>query len=269
MFWLLLSAFGVLAGMTTVLFGFGGGFVAVPLLYSLILAAYPPESAVSQSAMHIAVATSTAAMIFGAGLATLRRHRAGQLQWSLVRPLLGPIAIGAMLGAFAATWVSGSWIRGIFIAYLGLTILDSILRPGFMNESTGTIRPLGRRSSQVIGLGIGAIAAFLGVGGSVLSVPMMRRRGAAMSEAAALANPLSLPSAIAGSLVYTVLAFRGEALGSGFLGYVDLLALVILVAGSWCGIRLGATLVGRIPDDIHAKAYLSLLALMMAVMVMV
>jgi uncharacterized membrane protein YfcA len=90
-----------------------------------------------------------------------------------------------------------------------------------------------------------------------------------MSEAAALANPLSLPSAIAGSLVYTVLAFGDEGLGGGFVGYVDVIALMILVAGSWCGIRLGATLVGRIPDNVHAKAYLSLLALMMAVMVMV
>lgn len=269
MFWLLLSVFGVLAGITTVLFGFGGGFVAVPLLYSLILATHSPETAIAQSAMHIAVATSTAAMVFGAGLATLRRHRAGQLQWSLVRPLLVPIAIGAIAGAFAATWVEGRWIRWVFIAYLGLTLLDSILRPGFMNDAKGSMRPLGRTPSQLGGLGIGVIAAFLGVGGSVLSVPMMRRRGASMSEAAALANSLSLPSAIAGTLVYTVMALHGEALGRGFLGYVDWVALIVLVAGSWCGIRLGAILLGRIADRVHAKAYLSLLALMMAVMVMV
>ena len=36
--YLLLLCFGVLAGVTTVLFGFGGGFVVVPLLYAVLLA---------------------------------------------------------------------------------------------------------------------------------------------------------------------------------------------------------------------------------------
>lgn len=34
--YLLLLCFGGLAGITTVLFGFGGGFVIVPLLYTVL-----------------------------------------------------------------------------------------------------------------------------------------------------------------------------------------------------------------------------------------
>ncbi|MFS2163054.1 TSUP family transporter [Variovorax sp. Varisp62] len=49
------------------------------------------------------------------------------------------------------------------------------------------------------GLVIGWIAAFLGVGGSVMTVPLMRRRGIAMGHATAMANPLSLPVALAGT----------------------------------------------------------------------
>lgn len=89
MLYCLLLSFGTLAGVTTVLFGFGGGFVAVPLLYAVLMASHGAESVVGQAAMHIAVATSTCCMIFAASLATLRHHQAGTVHWRQVRPLLG------------------------------------------------------------------------------------------------------------------------------------------------------------------------------------
>lgn len=267
MFWFLLCAFGVVAGVTTVLFGFGGGFVAVPLLFTLISVSHAPGSAIGEAAMHIAVATSTAAMIFGAGLSTLRHARARTLQWPVVRPLLGYVALGAVLGAWAATQVQGAWIRWLFIGYLGLTILDAVLRPGFTVSTGDGMRPLGRRASAVIGVGMGAVAAFLGVGGSVMSVPLMRRRGASMAVATASANPLSLPMAIAGTAAYAVLAWRTEALGPWFAGYIDVRALAVLVLGSWCGIRLAAPWIGRMPDALHVKCYLALLGVVLVVMV--
>ncbi|EJD1474021.1 sulfite exporter TauE/SafE family protein, partial [Escherichia coli] len=54
---------GFTTGITTVLFGFGGGFVVVPFVYQLMLR----QSELAGNAMHIAVATSTAVMIFNAG----------------------------------------------------------------------------------------------------------------------------------------------------------------------------------------------------------
>ncbi|KAA9166989.1 sulfite exporter TauE/SafE family protein, partial [Delftia sp. BR1] len=147
MFPLLLLAFGVLAGVTTVLFGFGGGFVAVPLLYALLTSIHGADSAIGQAAMHIAVATSTCVMIFGASMATLRQHRAGALPWDQVRPLAGFIAAGAVAGAAAATWISGDWVRWAFIAYLALTIADALLRPGFVHGTAAGMQPMGRRAA--------------------------------------------------------------------------------------------------------------------------
>lgn len=269
MFWLILSVFGIISGITTVLFGFGGGFVAVPLLFTLISLAFAPDSFIAQSAMHIAVATSTTAMIFGAGLATYRRHRAGQLSLSVVKPLLLPIALGAIAGAVAAVASHGSWIRWVFIAYLGLTILDALFRPGFMRVPAGQFQPLSARANLAAGFALGLIAAFLGVGGSVLSVPLMRRRGAAMSQASALANPLSLPMAVTASAVYLVLAWQSPPLGWGFIGYIYLPALAILVGGSWLGIHLATPWLKNISDSVHARAYISLLILMFFIMLVI
>ncbi|MGW9211440.1 TSUP family transporter [Embleya sp. NPDC055664] len=62
--------------------------------------------------------------------------------------------------------------------------------------------PLGRLTTTFGGAGIGAVAACRGVGGSVMTVPLLRRRGLPMADAAAMANPLSLPVAMVASIVY-------------------------------------------------------------------
>lgn len=257
----MLAVFGCLAGVTTVLFGFGGGFVVVPLLYRLL----SPEA--GSSAMQIAVATSTCVMVFGALLATLRQQRAGLIDWALIRPLLLPIACGAALGAAAASQVRGDWLRWAFVAYLALTIADCVVRPGFMSQPAWQARVPSAAVTGIAGLVIGLVAAFLGVGGSVMTVPLMRRRGIAMQRAAAMANPLSLPVALAGATTYVVLAGgAGASLGAWHIGFIDLRALLVLVAGSWIGIRLTAPFSGRIPDRAHAWIYIALLTLVLMAM---
>lgn len=264
----LLAACGCLTGMTTVLFGFGGGFVVVPLLYQLLSHMDAADSAIGQSAMQIAVATSTSVMIFGALLATLRHQRAKTLDWAQVRPLLGFIGGGAVLGALAATAVHGEWLRWAFAAYLAMTILDCGLRPGFLSQpASGGLAP-SFFTTALSGLAIGGIAAFLGVGGSVMTVPLMRRRGIEMTRATAMANPLSLPVALAGTATYVALAMGTTAsFGGWHLGYVDLRAGAVLVVGSWIGIRAAAPWIGRIPDCLHARVYLGLLVAVFLAMV--
>lgn len=260
---------GGLAGVTTVLFGFGGGFVVVPLLFTLLVSVHGPDSGIGQAAMHIAVATSTALMVFAASLATWRHHRRQTVQWQLVRPLVGYIALGAVLGAAVAVSLSGEWVRWAFIGYLGITILDAVLRPGFLHQASGDIRPMGRLLTAVAGMFIGAVATLLGVGGSVMTVPLMRRRGASMTAATAMANPLSLPMAVTGTATYVLLSASDTAFGPWYAGYVDLRALLVLAIGSWLGIRLGSIWIGRIPDRIHAGVYLLLLTMVLVVMVFV
>ncbi|KAA0011974.1 sulfite exporter TauE/SafE family protein [Billgrantia pellis] len=267
--YLLLFLFGGLAGMTTLLFGFGGGFVVVPLLYALLTAAHGADSPVGLMAMQIAVATSTGVMVVAASLATLRHHRARTLEWRPLWPLVGYVALGAIVGAFAAISLRGDWVRWAFVLYLAITILDGIFRPGFLSGH-GRAGTMSRSMTAGAGLMIGSVAAFLGVGGSVMTVPLLRRRGASMVQATGLANPLTLPMALTGTTVYVLLAWdRSEMLGPWHAGYLDLRAFLVLVIGAWLGIRLASPLIGRIPDRLHAKAYLVLLVCALMVMVVV
>jgi uncharacterized membrane protein YfcA len=68
----------------------------------------------------------------------------------------------------------------------------------------------------------------------------------------ALANPLSLPVALVATVVY---AFTGP----GPAGYVDPLAAAALLAGSLPTIVIVRRFAGRLPDRVHAVAYVGLL----------
>ncbi|MBT0571072.1 sulfite exporter TauE/SafE family protein [Curvibacter sp. CHRR-16] len=268
MLYLSLAFFGCIAGITTVLFGFGGGFVVVPLLYQALLISHGTESTVGQAAMHIAVATSTSVMVVSSLMATQRHYRAGNLRRNEIWPLAAFIGLGSMLGAYLASHSTGPTVRWAFVVYLGITIADCWLRRGFLaaHEHRATVS-LPRVATVFGGTAIGAIATFLGVGGSVMTVPLLRRRGLSMSRATATANPLTTPVGLVGCASYMAAGLLlPSPLGAWYAGYVDLLAFAVLTLGSLCGVKLASPWIGRIPDRVHAQVYIGLLVLVLAVM---
>jgi uncharacterized membrane protein YfcA len=259
---LILAAFGCLTGMTTVLFGFGGGFVVVPLVYHLLIASHGPGEPGYESAMQIAVATSTAVMVISASMATFKHYRAGKLVRGYLWPLAGYIALGAAGGAMVTSVLSSDSIRMAFMVYLGLTIADCLFRKGFVQGADPAEKAL--RGIPFKGVAIGTVATLLGVGGSVMTVPLLRRAGLSMAQSSALANPLSMPVALVGSLMYAATGqLETSGITSGFLGYIYLPALGLLTVGSLIGVRLALPLAGMIPDKVHARIYIALLLMVL------
>jgi uncharacterized membrane protein YfcA len=85
-----------------------------------------------------------------------------------------------------------------------------------------------------------------------------------MSQATSMANPLSVPVVLAGTLTFMLMAgFSETEFGSWFIGYLDLLAFAVLTLGSMLGIRLATPWIGRIPDRVHAWVYIGLLVIVM------
>lgn len=135
-------------------------------------------------------------MVIGASMATFKQHRAARLVSGYIWPMAGYIALGVVAGALLASTMSSNGVRLAFIAYLGLTITDCLSREGFL-KSVGESKSV-VRAMPIKGISIGAVATLLGVGGSVMTVPLMRRAGLSMAHSAALANPLGMPVAIQG-----------------------------------------------------------------------
>ncbi|WP_353113490.1 sulfite exporter TauE/SafE family protein [Microbacterium sp.] len=249
---LLLVLVGMAVGATTVLFGFGGGFVTVPVIAVA-------DIALGGDAIRVATATSALVMLVNAIVATVSLPR-GMLRRLRGRALLFVLlGVGGAVGAAAARLAPDELLRWGFVAYIGVTILDLLLRPGFfLPVESGPDTERGSAVPDVLGAPIGAVAAFLGVGGSVMTVPLMRRAGAAMPVAAGLANPLTL-AIVAPALIVSLL-FRGEMPASaGLVGSVDVVSAAALLIGSIPVVLLLRRCPPRIPAQVHAWTYVGLL----------
>ncbi|MFI8993437.1 TSUP family transporter [Streptomyces sp. NPDC053542] len=259
-----LVGIGLLTGVTTVLFGFGGGFVAVPVVVWA-------DAALGADAMRVATATSALVMVVNAGFATAVTPRRVLVALRGSGTLLLLLAAGAAVGALATRVAPSALARWAFIAYVTLTIVDLLLRPGFLRPRTQVEAPSDapRPLPAVLGAPVGAVAAFLGVGGSVLTVPAMRRAGHTMQVATALANPLTLAIALPAAMV----SLGGHALPAGAGAQVQLVGLVD--PGAAAALLLGALPViavlrrrpPRIPDRVYAWSYIGLLAVVAVAMV--
>ena len=199
---------GFTTGITTVLFGFGGGFVVVPFVYQLMLR--QPE--LTENAMHVAVATSTAVMIFNAGWISYRNWRAGKLAAQTLFPLIWFIAIGAVAGSCLAGIFSENIVRALFILYMLATISDCLLQ-----------------------------------------------------ECVSASNPLSLPVALCGAVTYAIIGWHTIPL-SGFLGFISLKILGLLVLTGWAGIAFSRRAIPAVPDVWYARIYVLLLFLVLLAM---
>ncbi len=255
---LLLLLIGVLTGLTTVLFGFGGGFVTVPVIMWVELAA-------GADAGRVAVATSAVVMVTGAAVATLATPRdvLGRLRGR--RLLLVLLGAGGAAGAAIALHLPARIASVGFVVYLAVTIVDVLVRPGFLRPAASTDRR-SRAIPDVLGFPIGTVAAFLGVGGSVMTVPLLRRSGLAMSVATALANPLTLAVSIPATVVFLTANAAAVPGGMLMIGAVDAGAASLLLLGAIPTIILLRRRPPRIPDRVHAWTYLALLVAAAAAM---
>ncbi|SDQ76055.1 hypothetical protein SAMN04489765_1737 [Tsukamurella pulmonis] len=253
---LILVLVGIASGITTALFGFGGGFVAVPVLVWA-------DGYLGDDAARVAVATSSVLMVVGAAVATSATPRPVLAELRGSGRLVALLAIGGAAGAVAARHVPGDVIAIGFVVYLVATIASVTVRPGFLDAQADGARPL----PAATGLPIGAVASFLGVGGSVVTVPMMRRNGHRMAVATALANPLTLAVALPATGVFLLLSGgRPPGAAAGFAGAVDVRAAVALLIGSLPVIVYLRRRGPRLSDAAHARWYVGLLVVVTVAM---
>lgn len=258
---LALLLLGVASGVTTVLFGFGGGFVTVPVMVWA-------NVSLGEDAPTVAVATSAAVMVVNAAVATAATPRDVRALLRRTAGLVVLLAVGGAAGAVLARWVPGQVITWLFVGYLVVTIADVLLRKGFVRLGRARRPVAGERFAipAALGLPIGAVAAFLGVGGSMMTVPLLRRAGHGMHAVAALANALTLAISVPASLVF-LLGNPVRARAPGLVGAVDLPAAALLLAGANPLVILLRRHPPRIPDRAHAIGFVVLLVLVLVSMV--
>ena len=237
--WLAYLAIGAAVGFFAGLLGIGGGAVMVPLLVIVFAAQGLPADHV----MHMALATSMAAIVF-TSVSSMRAHHAhGAVDWGIARAM----APGILAGAFCAALVAGliarrplAFMFTCLVFYAATQILFD-LRPKRSRELPGG------PGLFAAGAAIGAVASLLAAGGAFLCIPFLAWCRVPLRRAIGTAAAIGLPIAAAGTLGYVVQGLRMEGLPSLSLGYVYVPALALVVLTSMFAAPVGARLAHRLP----------------------
>ena len=229
---LVLCTSGLFAGFVAGLLGVGGGIVLVPVLeYSLRYAGVPLEWC-----MHVAVATSLAAII-PTSISSSRAHeRRGGIDWPLVRAWAPGMVVGGLLGSMLAASASDGLLTGVFGVVAALAALKMFLPLDDMRFSDQVPRGL---PGNLLAGSIGGISSMMGIGGGTLSVPAMTLTGGAIHKAVGTAAFFGLLLSVPGTAGY-LLASPSVALPGYTVGLVSFAALALVAPMSMLTAPLGA-----------------------------
>ncbi|AXF57553.1 sulfite exporter TauE/SafE family protein [Salicibibacter kimchii] len=258
----LFSLIGVLIGITSSLFGFGGGFIVVPILYAFL-----PETIPADHVMHTAIGTSLAVMIVNSFNSTIHHAKNGNVRWDIFKFLFLFICIGSVFGGFLASFFTSEVLRFAFIAFLIYVIFSSIIKQTFVSTIREDFQFPTYTNGLVTGVGIGTVSTLLGIGGSVVTIPYLRNRGLRMLHAVALATPLGLPIAIVGTFMYLGLGIQVAEMPASTIGFIYLPALFGFVFGGFIGVPIGRKIAQKLPDALFSKVYLVLLIIVVIMMI--
>lgn len=247
-FLLLGAAVGFFAG----LLGVGGGGIMVPVLTSLFLSMGFVES------VHMALATSLAAIIVTSFASARSHHKHQAVLWPVVWRMSPGIIIGTLLAALVAALIPTkalAWFFSLFMAYVAVQMLWNI-KPKPSRSLPGAL-PL-----AATGFGIGAVSALVAIGGGSLTVPFLTWCNVKVQQAIGTSAALGLPIAISGTLGYAisgVVAAPGNTMPDWSLGYVYLPAVLLISVVSFFTAPLGVKLAHRLPVPTLKKLFALLL----------
>ncbi len=225
-------ASGAAIGLVLGLVGGGGSILAVPLLVYVVGVKSP----------HAAIGTAAVAVALNAASSLAGHARGGAVKWPRASVFAIAGVIGAALGAEAGKAIDGQRLLGLF--GLLMIVIGAVMLRGRKGEGSPDVR-LDRASAAVllprlipIGLTVGLMAGFFGIGGGFLIVPGLM-----------LATGMPLRAAIGTSLVVVTSLGLTTAASYALSGYVDWTLVALLVAGgaagSFGGLALGRRLASK------------------------
>jgi uncharacterized protein len=242
------SAAGAGAGLLAGLIGIGGGIVVVPVVYyGLLSSGVPPDEAV-----HVAVATSLAAILPAAVVSFLAHRRVGNTDFAFLKDWGPGIAIGVVVAQVAAPHVRGSFMTAAF----ALLCLFFAIRFAFPQRFRPVAeRPPGGKFRLLAAAGIGLSSGFAGIGGGILTNIVMTLSGLPMHKsigrAAAAGVVVSVPATIAAALA-------SKAHHPLELGSIDITMWACIApaqaAAAWFGARLAPVMSAELLSRVFATA---------------
>lgn len=224
---------GVLAGLAGGLFGVGGGVVLVPILTGFYR--------LSQHAAH----GTSLAVIGATAVASLFVYGAhSQVAWSTALLVGAASALSARYGARATGLFSPRRLARVFAIFLVLVAVRLLWKVPNPTGAPLPAGPAGWAFDALLGLGVGLLSGFMGVGGGILAVP-----------AFVLILGMSQQAAQGTSLAVILIAAPAGALEHSRRGNVAWRWVPMLALGAILGAPAASWLAQRLPHATLTRAF--------------
>lgn len=235
-----LLAAGLVAGFLAGLLGIGGGGVLVPVLYE-VFRVLDIDPAIR---MHLVLGT-TLAIIVPTSLKSFAGHRArGSVDMALLKRVAPYVVGGVVLGAITAKSASGEVLKWVWVTAATLIAVKMALGREDWRISD---RLPGFPWPELGGLLVGFISTLMSIGGATFVVPLLTLFGKPILEAVSTAAGVGPLIALPGVIGYMWAGWGESGLPPFSIGYVNLLAAVIVAPLSVWAAPFGVRLAHRIP----------------------
>jgi len=237
--WIIYLLMGLFVGFFAGLLGIGGGLILVTLMvYLFTLQGFPADRL-----LHLALGTSITSIVFTSISSLRAHHKHGAVRWDILRLATPGLVVGTLLGTVVADQLKSKYLAIFFVIF----VYYSAVRM-FANAKPKPTRQLpGKRGMTAVALIVGIISSLVGVGGGVLTIPLMSLCNVPMRQAIGTSAALGLPIALAGTVGFIVMGLGKDHLPALSLGYVYLPALAGIVIGTFVTVPWGARMAHIMP----------------------
>jgi len=235
---LLFVAVGCVVGFFAGMFGIGGGILIVPVL----IFSYEQSGIPMSVLTHIAIGTSLFVIIFASLTSAYGHAKQRSVHWRSVFVLGFSSAVTALATTRLAAWLSGSRLRIAF----GLLAMISAIKMLTESEAKAQnkLQLLSTPSTfGLIGVGLaaGIVSALAGVGGAIVTIPMMYYfLNMPLKLAIGTSSGTIVITALFSVVGYILNGIGRAGLPVWSLGFVDLQRGVALAMGTVLMARVGA-----------------------------
>lgn len=224
---LVLLLLGAASGFLAGFFGVGGGIILVPIL----LVFYASTGVTSLIATHLAFGTSLLVIVFASFSSAYQYQRHGHIVWRAVAVIGLTSVVGAFLGSVVAGALQGKTLQRIFavvVVVAAVRLFSEIRKP------KGSEGPrLGFPGLAGTGFSVGVVSSLAGVGGGVLSIPIMYSLlHFPLKRAFGTSSATIVCTALAGAVGYAVQGWGNPLLPGQTAGFVDYLHALPIIVGT-------------------------------------
>ncbi len=220
---------GVAIGALSGFFGIGGGTILVPVL---LLMGYDIKTAIGISVVQ---------MVFSSVYGSFLNFKKGSLQFETVLPIGAGGFFGALLSGLVVSVLSSQTLEYVFILFVVIALVRMGYQPANYKQSK-KVHPI---VLFAIGTLLGIFAISIGVGGSILLVPILV--GFLHFE---------LKKAISAGLFFVVFSSIAGFISLSIAGKIQYIDGTLIGVASLIGVYIGVNLAGFTSSTVQKRLLL-------------